>query len=272
MGTTYHYAIGSVSADGQTGPWSSYLVVTIPAQEQTSQPQLEATTTPTATATSTATATPTVTATPGATATPTTTPTATPTVNASSATDRAALVALYNATDGANWETNTNWNSTEPIGDWYGVTTNANGRVTRLYLVGNELDGSIPSALGNLSYLVYLSFGSNDLSGSIPSQLGNLSNLEKLFLERNELSGSIPSQLGSLSSLLVLALAENGLTGSLPTTLANLSNLETFDVKDNELSGSIPIGMGPAVQSQQRPPRWQQLYRLHSHPVEKLLL
>ena len=32
------------------------------------------------------------------------------------ATDKAALVALYNATDGANWTTNTNWTSDdEPL-------------------------------------------------------------------------------------------------------------------------------------------------------------
>ena len=66
--------------------------------------------------------------------------------------DRAALVALYNATDGANWANNTNWLSNNPLGNWYGVTTNA-GRVTTLALDRNNLTGSIPSALGNLSNL-----------------------------------------------------------------------------------------------------------------------
>jgi hypothetical protein len=32
------------------------------------------------------------------------------------ATDRAALVALYHATDGPNWDVNANWLSDEPIG------------------------------------------------------------------------------------------------------------------------------------------------------------
>ena len=48
--------------------------------------------------------------------------------------DRDALVALYNATNGPNWTNNTNWLSNAPIGQWYGVTTNANGRVTELFL------------------------------------------------------------------------------------------------------------------------------------------
>ena len=50
--------------------------------------------------------------------------------------DRAALVALYNATDGANWYFNTNWLSDEPIGEWHGVTTNSDGRVSALNLWG----------------------------------------------------------------------------------------------------------------------------------------
>ena len=43
--------------------------------------------------------------------------------------DRDALVALYNATDGDNWTNNTNWLSDEPLGQWYGVTTDENRRV-----------------------------------------------------------------------------------------------------------------------------------------------
>ena len=54
-------------------------------------------------------------------------------------TDRAALVALYNATDGDNWTNNTNWLSSEPIGQWHGVTTDAESRVTHLRLNHNEL-------------------------------------------------------------------------------------------------------------------------------------
>ena len=47
------------------------------------------------------------------------------------ATDKAALTALYNATDGANWTTSTNWTSDMALSAWHGVTTNTDGRVTR---------------------------------------------------------------------------------------------------------------------------------------------
>ena len=45
-------------------------------------------------------------------------------------TDREALVALYNATDGPNWRRNDNWLSDVPISQWEGVATDNNGRVT----------------------------------------------------------------------------------------------------------------------------------------------
>ena len=62
-----------------------------------------------------------------------------------SETDRAALVALYNATDGPDWYESQNWLSDRPPGDWYGVRTSKDGRVTRLDLVNNNVNGEIPS-------------------------------------------------------------------------------------------------------------------------------
>ena len=55
--------------------------------------------------------------------------------------DRAALVALYNATGGPNWNSNNNWLSDVPISEWSGVTTDDNGRVTELDLSQNQLTG-----------------------------------------------------------------------------------------------------------------------------------
>ena len=59
--------------------------------------------------------------------------------------DRAAMVALYNATDGANWTNNTNWLSNGALSAWHGVTTDANGLVRFLSLVQNALSGTIPA-------------------------------------------------------------------------------------------------------------------------------
>ena len=156
--------------------------------------------------------------------------------------DRAALVALYNATDGPNWSNNRNWNSDAPLGDWHGVST-AGGRVTHLLLHDNRLTGSIPTSLGSLENLEVLYLSGNELTGSIPSSLGSLENLIELYLQDNELTGSIPSSLGSLENLIELYLWSNRLTGSIPSSLGNLANLDSLDLGDNELTGSIPSSL-----------------------------
>ena len=68
-------------------------------------------------------------------------------------TDRAALAALYNATNGSSWRDDTNWVSNRPLGEWHGVSTDADGRVAGLDLRDNQLSGPIPSELGNLDNL-----------------------------------------------------------------------------------------------------------------------
>ena len=157
--------------------------------------------------------------------------------------DRAVLVKLYNATDGANWENNSNWLSDRPIRDWYGVTNDANGRVTGLYLETNGLSGPIPPELGDLSNLRKVDLEENQLSGSIPSKLGSLSNLEWLSLRNNQLTGSIPPELGNLSYMQWLELDNNQLTGSIPPELGNLSNVVGLFLSDNQFTGCIPAAL-----------------------------
>ena len=161
-----------------------------------------------------------------------------------SAEDRAVLVELYNATDGANWADNTNWLSDEPMREWHGVTTDDEGRVAVLFLSSNQLTGEIPRELGNLSSLTQLSLSINQLTGEIPTELGNLSSLTRLSLSINQLTGEIPTELGNLSSLTRLSLSSNQLTGEIPTELGNLSNLRTLILSGNQLSGEIPTELG----------------------------
>ena len=159
--------------------------------------------------------------------------------------DRAALVALYNATNGANWKANTNWLSDVPISQWHGIFTNpTNGRVTGIVLSNNQLTGRIPTELGNLSNLEYLGLNSNQLTGPIPPELGDLNNLRWLHLSQNQLTGGIPTELGNPSSLKYLFLDVNQLTGGIPTELGNLSNLEYLGLSSNQLTGSIPAALG----------------------------
>ncbi len=186
--------------------------------------------------------------------------------------DREALVELYDALDGENWTNNTNWLTERPIREWYGVTNDVSGRVTRLLLDSNGLAGELPKGLGSLSNLKRLELGNNQLtgeiprelgnlsdletlqlgnsppigglSGGIPKELGNLSKLEVLNLRFNQLTGEIPAELGNLTNLEILALMANRLTGEIPTELGSLSNLRTLELNYNQLSGEIPTELG----------------------------
>ncbi len=156
------------------------------------------------------------------------------------ASDRAALVALYNAMEGGSWITRTNWLSGRPLDEWHGVTTDSGGRVTALNLVSNRLVGALPAALGDLTNLRRLILGGNGLTGEIPPELAGLSNLQRLYLNHNRLTGEIPPELASLSNLTELYLNDNGLTGEIPPELGRLSNLMELGLYANQLTGEIP--------------------------------
>ena len=111
--------------------------------------------------------------------------------------DKRALIALYNATDGANWNVNHGWLSDDPLETWFGVIVSA-GRVRQLVLNGNGLTGSIPAELGNLAHLASVTLSDNQLTGPIPAELGDLANLSRLYLSGNRLTGPIPQSLTNL--------------------------------------------------------------------------
>ena len=187
--------------------------------------------------------------------------------------DRAALVALFEATGGPNWANNDNWLTQAPLDQWHGVTTNRAGRVTGLSMWRNDLNGpippeigelsklevlslvnsrlrapgltgTIPAALARLSNLTYLNLNSNSLNGSIPPELGGLANLQELSLPYNFLSGSIPAELGDIDDLRRLSLHGNRLEGSIPAELGDLSQLVSLWLFGNELAGPIPGSLG----------------------------
>ena len=162
------------------------------------------------------------------------------------ATDRAALMALYNSAGGADWTNNTNWGSTEPLDSWYGISVPSHvGRVIDLELEGNNLVGTLPDALGNLDQMEWLLLGSNQLRGTIPASLGDLANLRELYLNNNELTGSIPD-LGSLTILDRLYLGGNKLTGSIPD-LSRQTRLVYLYLGGNKLTGEIPGSLNALI-------------------------
>ena len=161
--------------------------------------------------------------------------------------DRAALVALYNATNGDDWRNSANWLSDLPLDRWHGVGTDA-GRVSSLDLSADGLTGKIPSEIGSLARLSYLNLQHNGLTGEIPTEIGNLVELRKMYLNSNKLTGEIPSKIGSLARLSYLALGNNGLTGEIPPEIGNLVELRELALDYNGLTGEIPAEIGNLVE------------------------
>ena len=103
-------------------------------------------------------------------------------------TDRAALVALYDETGGADWTNKTNWKSSAALSTWHGVITDFDGRVTQLYLGDNNLSGVIPAELGNLTNLRTLHlYGNSFLGRDLPLGLMNLNALTSVWIQRTGL-------------------------------------------------------------------------------------
>ena len=161
--------------------------------------------------------------------------TLTQTVNGFSYAERIALIAFYNSTNGAGWTNSTNWlgvPGTECT--WRGVVCDAGGTtVIQLILANNNLTGTLPPEIGQLTNLNLLALGLNHLAGSIPTQLGNLTSLTHLDLQLNLLTGSIPPELASLSNLQTLDLDYNRLSRGIPPWLGTLQSLGNLTLIGN---------------------------------------
>jgi Leucine-rich repeat (LRR) protein len=148
------------------------------------------------------------------------------------------LVALYNSTDGPNWNDSPDnqWVITNTPCSWKGITCES-GHVTKIERYSANLTGHLPdlSALTNLRE-IYLSH--NQLTGPIPDWISALTNLQVLVLYDNQMTGPIPD-LSALTNLLALSLGTNQLTGPIPD-LSALTNLQWLVLFDNQLTGPIP--------------------------------
>jgi Leucine-rich repeat (LRR) protein len=111
---------------------------------------------------------------------------------------------------------------------------------------GNQLSGSIPAAIGNLSGLVSLSLANNQLSGAIPSEVGGLSALRRLLLQGNQLTGEIPAALWTITGLSDVRLSDNQLSGTLAPEIGSRPGLLYLYLDNNQLSGAIPTEMAGA--------------------------
>lgn len=160
--------------------------------------------------------------------------------------DSLALVAIYHATDGENW--NNPWDLNTPLTEWQGVRVDAFlNRVADLSLAEQNLAGTIPIEIGNLTALGQLRLERNHLRDSIPATIGNLTKLYQLSLSGNQLTGVIPNTIVALKNLKFFDLYDNSLTGTIPIGIGQLIRLTNLNLRQNQLSGSIPTTIGELV-------------------------
>ena len=150
--------------------------------------------------------------------------------------DCAVLETLYDDTGGDNWKSSANWKTTNSLDQWHGVKTK-DGRVSEIDLHGNQLTGTIPSDIANLSGLLSLNLRGNSLSGDIPD-LDSLDNLRFFYAKDNNLGGTMESiGLDSMDRLIWVHLQNNIISGTIP----ELSSLDIDRIKldGNKLSGTL---------------------------------
>mmetsp|Transcript_2848 Transcript_2848/g.7827 ORF Transcript_2848/g.7827 Transcript_2848/m.7827 type:complete len:763 (+) Transcript_2848:120-2408(+) len=132
-----------------------------------------------------------------------------------------------------------------------------------LNLDGNELTGSIPKELEELTNLIslrlrrnnlekdlsidfaeltslqILDLGENSLTGYLPYNILYLDSPIEIYLDSNKFEGNIPYSIGDLSTLTTLALDDNDLSGWIPDSISDLVNLETLTLGNNYLKGTL---------------------------------
>ena len=181
------------------------------------------------------------------------------------ATDRAVLVAIYNATGGQNWRYKDNWLSSAPMGTWDGVTTGSGRPGQRAVPQSQPVDWGDTGGVGQpdqpgMAVPLHQPVDWGDTGGvgqpdqpaiavapQQPVDWGDTGGVGQpdqpgkvLWLHRNRLTGEIPAELGGLTNLTHLALSTNQLTGEIPAELGDLSSLRRLGLGGNQLTGEIP--------------------------------
>lgn len=121
------------------------------------------------------------------------------------------------------------------------------GQLSKLQML--KMDNSrfmrtIPSTIGKLRSLkfwrVYGSGSLNQVSGTLPSQMGELTNLREFVMPSNALSGTIPAELGTMEKLEIFRMDDNSLSGTIPDLFGGTPDLNYWDTFNNQLSGDLP--------------------------------
>jgi Leucine rich repeat len=156
--------------------------------------------------------------------------------------ERKAMIEFYEALGGHDWIMRDFWGSDRPVGDWHGVTTDADGYVVQLTIYDNNLTGPVSAAICRLERLHTLHLSFNKISGALPDKLGECRALKNLWVKGNKITGRLPDSVALLPELEYLDLHANEMSGPLPTVW-NTPKLKIVRAEDNRISGALPAQM-----------------------------
>ncbi|XP_040953529.1 receptor-like protein 9DC3 [Gossypium hirsutum] len=105
----------------------------------------------------------------------------------------------------------------------------------------NNIHGSIPPSLCNITYPRVLDLSNNSLSGPIPQCLFQMNVPNTVLnLRQNNLSGIISDTFSKSCELQILDLNQNRLEGKVPKSLENCKRMEVLDIGNNQINDSFP--------------------------------
>jgi len=186
------------------------------------------------------------------------------------------LQEIFESTGGkTSWTRSDGWSTNENDycnGNYYGVHCDVGGRIVKLELEDNGLQGTLPSSLWKLPRLRELYIASNPVD-IIWAGVGQATNFEvfhaydtnirsvdgienaaphllQVNFGGNQLGGRIPAAIFQLTKLNQLDLHENKLAGPIPFDLfARLTDLEHLNLNTNQLTGQLTADIGDLSKS-----------------------
>lgn len=158
----------------------------------------------------------------------------------SSIIQRYILAVIYFSTNGKQWENDSGWRIEKNECEWYGIECKIfDGVVSGLNLTANNLEGTLPTEIGELKGLDYIDLGSNRLKGFFPVEIAKLQNVRRINLSKNNFQGNIPSEIRHVKVLNELFLSSNQFTGTIPSEVGNLNKIKIMDLSHNSFTGDV---------------------------------
>jgi len=183
--------------------------------------------------------------------------------------DRSALVELFVATNGEKWDRNDGWLEPETsVCDWYGIYCwdigdIRDGRVRRVELPNNNLQGEIPETLLTIEHMTTLDVSRNpvtvyftnmhrtqhlfsvNVAGTNTKDYDGIEHansfFKRLYADQTPVGGTIPKEIRQMENLQVLSMQECDLNGELPANLFdNMVSLKELYLANNNLKGAVP--------------------------------